>query len=404
MYLASRGHQVGGADLLLRRAWVEEVGGWSATPISPMKTRLEAFEEVFGKKIGFYEGDLRDPKFVHGCFEDFRPEAIVHLGEQPSAPYSMIDLEHATFTQVNNVQGTLNVLYGIREVCPESHLVKLGTMGEYGTPNLPIPEGFFEIDYLGRNDTLPFPRQPNSWYHLSKVHDTHNIMFACKTWNIRSTDLMQGVVYGMRTNETQVDERLLTRFDFDAVFGTVVNRFCVQADIGYPLTVYGKGGQTRGYINLRDSLRCMELAIENPPKRGEYRVFNQFTEIFSLRDIAENVKEAAERLGIEVHIEHLDNPRVESEEHFYAADNRQLIALGLKWHRMGDVLEGMLRDLLTYRERETAKEDVIAPRVFWDLREDLRLAPPHTAGSKPGDKGGTPPSPDTGCGSARLWR
>ena len=375
MYLASQGHQVGGADLFLRRRWVEEVGSWSATPIRTMEERLKAFEEVFSKQIDFYEGDLRDPNFVYRCFEDFRPEAIVHLGEQPSAPYSMIDLEHVTFTQINNIQGTLNILCGIRDVCPEAHLVKLGTMGEYGTPNVPIPEGHFEIEYRGRKDTLPFPRQPGSWYHLSKVHDTHNITFACKVWNIRSTDLMQGVVYGVRTDETQVDERLVTRFDFDGVFGTVVNRFCVQADIGYPLTVYGKGGQTRCYINLRDSLRCVELTIENPPERGEYRVFNQFTEIFSIRDIARNVKEAAKRLGIEVHVDYLDNPRLEAEEHFYEADNRRLINLGLEPHGMVNVLEGMLQDLMVYRDREAAKKAVIAPSVRWGMREGLRLTP-----------------------------
>ena len=366
MYLASRGHEVGGADLFFRRKWVEEVGSWSAIPIRSMGKRLEAFEEVFAKKIDFYEGDLRDPNFVHGCLESFRPEAIVHLGEQPSAPYSMIDLEHTTFTQVNNVQGTLNILYALRNVCPDAHLVKLGTMGEYGTPNVPIPEGFFEIEYRGRKDTLPFPRQPGSFYHLSKVHDSHNIMLACKIWRIRSTDLMQGVVYGTWTDETQADERLVTRFDFDGVFGTVVNRFCVQADIGYPLTVYGKGGQTRGYINLRDSIRCMELALENPPKSGEYRVFNQFTETFSIRDIAQNVKESAESLGMEVYIEHLDNPRIESEEHFYKADHQRLLDLGLEPHRMVDALEGMLRDLITYKDREAAKEDVIKPTVRWN--------------------------------------
>jgi len=365
MYLASRGHEVGGADLFFRRAWVEEVGSWSAIPIRPIEERLEAFEEAFGKQIAFFEGDLRNSDFVHGCFESFRPEAIVHLGEQPSAPYSMIDLERTTFTQLNNVQGTLNILYALRAICPEAHLVKLGTMGEYGTPNVPIPEGFFEVEYRGRKDTLPFPRQPGSFYHLSKVHDSHNIMLACKIWGIRSTDLMQGVVYGTWTDETQADERLVTRFDFDGVFGTVVNRFCVQADIGYPLSVYGTGGQTRGYINLRDSLRCMELAIENPPERGEYRVFNQFTEIFSVRKIAENVKEAAERLGIRVHIDHLENPRVELEEHFYEADNRRLLDLGLEPHKMVGALEGMLKDLMIYREREAAREDAIAPNVWW---------------------------------------
>ena len=278
----------------------------------------------------------------------------------------MIDLDHTTFTQINNVQGTLNILYAMKDLCPDAHLVKLGTMGEYGTPNVPIPEGFFEIEYRGRKDTLPFPRQPGSYYHLSKVHDTHNIMLACKIWGLKSTDLMQGVVYGTWTDETQADERLVTRFDFDGVFGTVVNRFCVQADIGYPLTVYGTGGQTRGYINLRDSIRCMQLAIENPPDNGEYRVFNQFTEIFSIREIADNVKEAAERLGMEISVDHIDNPRVEAEEHFFEADHRKLLDLGLEPHKMVDALEGMLRDLIEYKDREAARENVIAPKVRWE--------------------------------------
>ncbi len=365
MYLTNQGHEVAGCDIYLRREWVEEIGGWSATPIRSMEERLSAFEEVFGKKIGFYEGDLRDPDFVYESIEDFQPDAIVHLGEQPSAPYSMIDLEHATFTQINNVQGNLNILYAMKDLCPEAHLVKLGTMGEYGTPNVPIPEGFFEIEYRGRKETLPFPRQPGSFYHLSKVHDSHNITLACKIWGLKSTDLMQGPVYGTLTDETQADERLATRFDFDGVFGTVVNRFCVQADIGYPLTVYGKGGQTRGYIDLRDSLRCMELSIENPPEKGEYRVFNQFTEIFSVLDIAENVKRAAERLGIEVTVDHLENPRIELEEHFYEADHQHLLDLGLEPHSMVDALEGMMRDLLVFKDRESAKKDAISPTIQW---------------------------------------
>lgn len=365
MYLTERGHEVCGADLFLRRAWVEEVGSWSATPIRSMPERLDAFEEVFGGRIGFSEGDLREPGFVYRCFEEFQPDAVVHLGEQASAPYSMIDLEHTAFTQINNVQGTLNILYAMRDVCPDAHLVKLGTMGEYGTPNVPIPEGFFEVEYRGRKDTMPFPRQPGSFYHLSKVHDSHNITLACKIWGLRSTDLMQGVVYGTRTEETQADERLVTRFDFDGVFGTALNRFCVQAGIGHPLTVYGKGGQTRGFINLRDSLRCMELAMENPPEVGEYRVFNQITELFSVREVADNVRKAAERLGMDVQLDHLENPRVEAEEHYYEVDHQKLLDLGLEPHGMVEAIEGMLRDLAAYREREVAKEGAILPQVDW---------------------------------------
>ncbi|HIE55003.1 MAG TPA: NAD-dependent epimerase/dehydratase family protein, partial [Chromatiaceae bacterium] len=289
-YLAARGHEIAGADLFLRRRWVEEMGSHSATPIRPMEERLPAFKENFNQEILFKKGDLRDYKFVEDFFREFQPEAIVHFGEMPSAPYSMIDVHHCVFTQTNNIVGTLNILYAMKAVCPEAHLVKLGTMGEYGTPNIDIPEGFFTIEYRGRKDTLPFPRQAGSWYHQTKVHDSHNIMFACKIWGLRSTDIMQGVVFGTRIDEMGDDERLLTRFDFDQCFGTAVNRFCAQAVIGHPLTPYGRGHQRRGFLPLRDSMQCLTLAIENPPKEGEYRVFNQFEEVYDIYELAEKVK------------------------------------------------------------------------------------------------------------------
>ena len=226
---------------------------------------------------------------------DSAPDAIVHFGEQRSAPYSMIDREHAVYTQVNNVVGTLNLMYAIAEVNPDIHLVKLGTMGEYGYPNIDIEEGFIEITHKGRTDVLPYPKQPGSFYHLSKVHDSANIMFACRVWGLRSTDLNQGIVYGQSTPETDLDPVLATRFDYDGVFGTVLNRFCVQAVMGVPLSVYGAGGQTRGMLNIRDTLACVTLALVNPPERGEFRVFNQFTESFSVRDMARLVKEASPR-------------------------------------------------------------------------------------------------------------
>ncbi len=195
----------------------------------------------------------------------------------------MIDREHAVYTQVNNVVGNLNVMYAIQETDPDIHLVKLGTMGEYGYPNIDIEEGFIEITHKGRTDVLPYPKQPGSFYHLSKVHDSSNIMFGCRIWGLRATDLNQGIVYGQSTKETDVDPLLATRFDYDGVFGTVLNRFCVQAVTGHPLTVYGAGGQTRGMLNIRDTLACVTLALENPADRGEFRVFNQFTESFSVR-------------------------------------------------------------------------------------------------------------------------
>ena len=233
-------------------------------------------------------GNLTDAAFTYGVVAEGKPDAIVHFGEQRSAPYSMIDREHAVYTQVNNVVGNLNVMYAIQETDPDIHLVKLGTMGEYGYPNIDIEEGFIEITHKGRTDVMPYPKQPGSFYHLSKVHDSHNIMFGCRVWGLRATDLNQGIVYGQSTPETDVDPLLATRFDYDGVFGTVLNRFCVQAVTGHPLTVYGAGGQTRGMLNIRDTLACVTLALENPADRGEFRVFNQFTESFSVREMARN--------------------------------------------------------------------------------------------------------------------
>jgi UDP-sulfoquinovose synthase len=282
----------------------------------------------------------------------------------PSAPYSMIDREHAVFTQTNNVVGTLNALYAMAEYAPDAHLVKLGTMGEYGTPNIDIEEGFLEVNHRGRTDTLPFPKLPGSMYHLTKVHDSHNIHFACRVWGLRSTDLNQGVVYGIDTEDTALDERLHTRFDYDEVFGTALNRFCLQAVIGHPLTVYGKGGQTRGYLNIVDTIQCVELAVLNPPAPGEYRVFNQFTEQFSVLELAEHVRRAGAEVGIEVRVDHLDNPRVELEEHYYNATHTKLLDLGLRPHLLSETLiETMLETITRYRDRVIL--DHIMPATRW---------------------------------------
>lgn len=366
-YLVKQGHEIAGADLFLRRGWVEEVGSHSATPIRPMEERLVAFEENFGQEILFKEGDLQDYEFVEGFFREFKPEAIVHFGEMPSAPYSMVDVDHAAFTQTNNIVGTLNILYAMRDVCPEAHLVKLGTMGEYGTPNIDIPEGFFTIEYRGRKDTLPFPRQAGSWYHQTKVHDSHNIIFACKIWGLRSTDIMQGVVFGTRIPEMGDDERLLTRFDFDQSFGTAVNRFCAQAAIGHSLTPYGKGHQRRGFLPLRDSMQCLTLAIENPPGEGEYRVFNQFEEVYDIYELAEKVKRVGDRLGMKVEIRRLENPRMELEEHYYNPDHKHLLDLGYEpTHDVEAEMKVMLEDLVKYRDRIEVKKESLIPDIRWD--------------------------------------
>lgn len=365
MYLCRRGHDVWAFDNSSKRQWEKELEVEPLMPVPSLQERALAWEEVGRRTIKTVTADLQNYTAVEEVFRSFRPQAIVHYGEQPSAPYSMIDREHAVFTQVNNIAGTLNVLWAMRSLAPDAHLVKLGTMGEYGTPNIDIEEGFIEIEYKGRKDVLPYPKQAGSLYHLSKVHDSHNIHFACRVWGLRSTDLNQGVVYGIETDETLLDKRLVTSFHYDEVFGTALNRFCVQAVVGIPLTVYGKGGQTRGFLNIRDTLRCVELAILNAPAAGEYRVFNQFTEILNVLQLAEQVKAAAAKLGITAEIQHLPNPRKEAEQHYYNPVHRKLTELGLEPHLLSDVLlDSVLVEVQSFAGR--IRRDTILPKVRWD--------------------------------------
>ena len=367
LYLVKRGHTVGGTDLFLRREWVSEMGSQSATPIVDMDERIKAYQENFNEDLWFRAGDLRDYDFVLECFREFKPDAIVHFGEMPSAPFSMIDAKQCNFTQTNNLIGTLNILYAMKEVCPHAQLVKLGTMGEYGTPNIDIPEGFFTVDYRGRTDTLPFPRQAGSWYHWTKVHDSNNIMFACKIWGLQSTDIMQGVVFGTRIDEMGNDERLLTRFDFDQSFGTAVNRYCAEAIIGHPLTPFGKGHQKRGFLPLRDSMQCLSIAIENPTKIGEYRVFNQFEEVYDVTELAEKVQRAGIKIGLKVEIKNLENPRKEMEEHYYKPDHKHLLDLGYEpTHDAEQEISIILNDLMKYKDRILEKKEVLIPDIRWD--------------------------------------
>jgi UDP-sulfoquinovose synthase len=365
MRFSARGHDVQVVDNYLRRRAHEEVGSDTLVPILPgLPERVAAWRDVSGKEIRFTEGDLVDWEVTAAVFRDFRPEAIVHYGEMPSAPYSMRDREHAVFTQQNNVINTLNVLWAMREFAPDSHLVKLGTMGEYGTPNIDIEEGYLEVEHKGRKDTLPFPKLPGSFYHLSKVHDSHNIHFACRIWGTRATDLNQGVVYGIESDETKLDDRLATRFDYDDVFGTALNRFCVQAVVGHPLTVYGRGGQTRGYLNIVDTLRCVELAVTHPAEPGEFRVFNQFTEQFSVTELAELVQRAGKEHGLDVRVDAIENPRVEMEEHYYHAAHTKLMDLGLVPHDLSETLvESMFGVIERHRDRVILER--ILPRDRW---------------------------------------
>ncbi|KRW92610.1 NAD-dependent dehydratase [Alicyclobacillus tengchongensis] len=364
LHFSERGHEVAIVDNCVRREWDKELGTQSLTPIATMEERLAAWKQLSGKDIKFYFGDLQNYEFVEHVFRDFQPEAFVHFAEQRSAPYSMIDREHAVFTQVNNVVGTLNVLFAMKENTPDCHLIKLGTMGEYGTPNIDIEEGYIRIQHKGREDVLPYPKQPFSFYHLSKVHDSHNIMFTCRSWGIRATDLNQGVVYGLWTAETKRDEQLYNRIDYDGVFGTALNRFCIQAAVGHDLTVYGKGGQTRAFLDIRDTLQCIELAALHPADRGEFRVFNQFTEQFSVLELAERVQRVAGEMGLDAKIAHLPNPRVEKEEHYYHAVHTKLLDLGLQPHLLSDEL---IRELIetAQRYRERVDFNVIRPNATW---------------------------------------
>ncbi|HMP40786.1 MAG TPA: NAD-dependent epimerase/dehydratase family protein [Roseiflexaceae bacterium] len=373
LHLSQRGHDVAVLDNFARRAWDHELGAHSLTPIRSLHERVAAWHDITGRTIGMYIGDLCDAMFLESVIQEYRPEAVVHFGEQRSAPYSMIDRRHAVFTQQNNIVGTLNLLYALAEHAPDCHLVKLGTMGEYGTPNIDIEEGYITIQHKGRSDTLPYPKQPGSWYHASKVHDSTNMLLACRIWGLRATDLNQGVVYGVATPETQLDERLCTRFDYDGVFGTALNRFLVQAVAGTPLTVYGKGGQTRGFLDIRDTLACVELAILNPAERGELRVFNQFTEQFNVAGLAEAVREAALAFGLQPQIDHLPNPRVEKEEHYYHAANTRLLDLGLQPHYLSEtLLETVMQIVMDHRS--AIRHELILPSVNWRQTHNPTIA------------------------------
>lgn len=364
LYLSKQGHDVSILDSIIRRKWDQELGANSLTPIASPEERVQRWNEINGKTIKIYQGDLTHFDFLREVIRQEMPEAFVHFAEQRSAPYSMIDREHAVFTQTNNVVGTLNVIYAVKELVPDCHIIKLGTMGEYGQPNIDIEEGYLKVVHKGREDVLPFPKQPGSMYHLSKVHDSHNLMFAAKNWGLRVTDLNQGIVYGLNTNETLMDPILTNRLDYDGVFGTALNRFLIQAAVGHDLTVYGAGGQTRGFLNIKDTVRCIEIAANNPADKGEFRVFNQFTEEFSVLDLALKVKQVAREEGFDANIVHLTNPRKEKEEHYYHAENTKLVDLGLEPNLLtSEVLREILLTVIVHKNRVIREK--ILPDVKW---------------------------------------
>lgn len=361
LHLSALGHEVAVSDNFARRAYDEEMGVESLIPICGLDERIAVWAQVGGTRLRSYVGDLCDPGFVHGMVEDFRPETIVHFGEQRAAPYSMIDQAHAVYTQTNNIVGNLNVMYAIADIDRDIHLVKLGTMGEYGTPNIDIEEGWLEVQHNGRSDRMLYPKKPGSFYHCSKVHDSHNIEFGCRIWGLRATDLNQGVVYGADTEQTKLDPRLATRFDYDGVFGTVLNRMVIQAVLGHPLTVYGDGSQTRGLINLIDTVECIRLSCEHPAGRGEFRVFNQMTESMSINQIAQTI---ADSHPGEVTIEHVENPRVETYGHYYHVIHTALEGLGLQPTLLSSTLIDHLYDVVE-QHKERVDHAAILPTVRW---------------------------------------
>jgi UDP-sulfoquinovose synthase len=361
LHLSAAGHDVAVVDNFARRGYDFEMGTGSLVPIEPLQSRIKVWHDLTGHSMACYIGDLNDADFTYHVVRDYGPDTIVHFAEQRAAPYSMVDRKHAVYTQVNNVVGTLNVLYAIAEIDPEIHLVKLGTMGAYGTPNIDIEEGWLEIEHKGRKDRVLFPKRPGSYYHLSKVHDSHNIEFACRIWGIRATDLNQGVVYGQQTPQTAMDDRLATRYDYDAVFGTVLNRFVIQSVLGLPLTVYGNGSQVRGIIEIRDTVRCLQLACEHPAERGEFRVFNQMTQSLSITAMAETIARVSPE---KVTIEHLANPRVEEEGHHYNVVHSGLLELGLDPHLLSDTLIESLFEI-TKRFAYRVRPEAMVPTIDW---------------------------------------
>lgn len=351
-------------DSLIKREWESMTNGRPLIPVPNIHERVHIWEKVSGRHIDVRIGDIKDAALVYGLLGQLRPDAVIHFAEQPSAPYSMASRDHAVETQMNNVIGTLNLIFAIRDIGIDTHLIKIGTMGEYGTPNIDIEEGFLEIAYKGRKDVLPFPKQPGSFYHLSKVFDSQNLLFAAPIWGLRVTDLNQGVVYGIETKDTECAEGLHTSFHYDSVFGTVINRFCVQAVLGFPLTIYGSGSQKRSFINLSDSLQCIHLSLEAPPKRGEYRVFNQFTEVFSIFEVAEIIEQAGAEFDLQVEIAPLENPRAEKSDHHYNPSNKNLLNLGLCQKNLSDViLREIFRRILKYKDM--VNRESLLPRIKW---------------------------------------
>lgn len=365
MRLAMRGHDVTVVDNYLRRRLAMETRSEALFANPDLAERAAIFEAVSGKRIAAHSFDCADGAWLSDLVRGFGPDAVIHYAEQPSAPYSMIGEHEARLTLQNNLNSTFNLIWAVLNHAPDCHIVKLGTMGEYGTPDIDIEEGWLTVNHKGRTEKFLYPRAGGSLYHTTKILDTDLLWFYVRLYGLRVTDLMQGPVYGLATPESDMDPRLAPNFHYDDIFGTVINRFLTQAAAGIPLTVYGRGGQTRGYLNLLDTLQCVELALSNPAPKGELRVYNQFTELFNIRDIAEKTTRAAALLGREASVQSLPNPRKEKEEHYYNVEHSALLKLGLQPCLLTDErLAEMLTRVLAHKERIDASK--IMPRVRWN--------------------------------------
>jgi UDP-sulfoquinovose synthase len=351
MYFSERGHEVTGVDNYFRRMAAIELDGEALIPNPNLIERVSLWKKITGKKIEIIIGDVTDYPFLKKIFDHVKPDTVIHYAEQPSAPYSMISYDKAALTLKNNLISTLNVVYAVKEVVPQCHIIKIGTMGEYGTPGIDIEEGWIEIEHKGRKDSFLFPRQASSLYHTTKIHDTDMLWFYVRTWGLSVTDLMQGPVYGIFTDESERDIGLMPNFHYDEVFGTVLNRFIVQAVCGYPLTVYGKGSQVRGYLNIKDTMQSVYLSATQPPGHGQLRILNQFTETFSVNQLAQRIKKTGLIFGFTVEIDHIENPRIEKEDHYYNPTYTGLLELGLKPHYLTDqILEGFFKIVEKYKK------------------------------------------------------
>lgn len=365
MFFANKGHHVYSIDNLSKRKIESEYGIEPLNDISTFKKRISHWNKNQSNSINYRVVDLLNYKVLNELLESFQPEAIIHYAEQPSAPYSMASRDKAVFTQYNNVIGNLNLLFAIRKNCPSTHLIKLGTLGEYGTPNIDIEEGWLEIEHNGRKDRVLYPKKPGSFYHLSKVHDSNNIEFACRIWGTRCSDLNQGLVYGLKTEEIDYDfENLATSFHYDSIFGTVINRFITQTALGKPMTIYGNGSQKRGFLNIIDTLKCVDLAVNNPPKEGEYRVFNQFTDFLSLVEMSNKIKNFAKQNNIKAETINVENPRIEDENHYYNPKNTSLLSLGLRPIKFdNNQIENIFKIVKANLDR--VNQDTLDPNIKW---------------------------------------